>query len=212
MELNKTEIMKIIALIVFTPIILGTILNIPGGALTIGDENSWVGFFGNYSGGIIGGIVAFFIANSQVRQEQKARLKDKEEQEREMLKKREEQEKYIKNIIELFLLDEIVSNFRTLAKQKSYLEALERRSNGTNNPSYTFNVPLNSLEFDRVRFELIKYDNQDVKDVIEFYRICKIISYEPDTSKMSVDDAISILQVISKWNIKLNAKNGQPQS
>lgn len=204
--------MKIIALIVFTPIILGLILNIPGGKWTIGDESSWVGFFGNYSGGIIGGIVAFFIANSQVRQEQKARLKDKEDQERETLQKREEQEKYIKNIIELFLLDEIVANFRTLAKQKSYLEALERRANSKDNQSYTFNVPLNSLEFDRVRFELIKYDNQDVKEVIEFYRICKIISYEPDTSKMSVDDAKSILEVISKWNTKLNPKSDQPKS
>ncbi|MEH7114578.1 hypothetical protein V7124_19760 [Neobacillus niacini] len=208
MELKKIEVLKIIAMIVFTPILLGVILNIPGGALTIGDENAWVGFFGNYSGGIIGGMVAFFIANSQVKQEQKARLKDKDDQEREKNKKHEDQEKYIKNIIDLFLLDEIVSNFRTLAKEKSYLEALERRANGTIDPSYSFNVPLNFEEFDRVRFELIKYNNQDVKDVIEFYRICKIIKYEPATSKMSTDDAKSIIQVISKWNTKLNAKNG----
>lgn len=208
MELNKTEIMKIVALIVFTPIFLGLILNIPGGVLTIGDESSWVGFFGNYSGGIIGGIVAFFIANSQVKQEQKARLKDKADQVKEDNQKREEQEKYINNIIELFLLDEIVSNYRKLAKEKSYLEALERRSNGTINPSYSFNIPLNFEEFDRVRFELIKYNNQIVKDVIEFYRVCKIISYEPETSKMSVDEAKSIIQVISKWNSKLNQKNG----
>ncbi|WP_337017081.1 hypothetical protein [Oceanobacillus massiliensis] len=208
MDLDKKEKIIILAIIAFTPIALGIILNIPGGSLTIGDENAWVGFFGNYSGGIIGGFVAFYIAKSQVKQEQYARLKDKENQEQEKISKHEEQEKYIKNIIELFLLDEITSNFRTLAKEKSYLEALERRAKGTINPSYTFNVPLHFDEFDRVRFELIKYNNQDVKDVIEFYRICKIISYEPDTSKMSKDDAESIVNVISKWNTKLNKKNG----
>lgn len=148
MKLNKSEMMKITTLIVFTPILLGLILNIPGGALTIGDESSWVGFFGNYSGGIIGGIVAFFIANSQVRQEQMARLEDKEEQEREMHQKQEEQKRYIKNIIDLFLFDEIVSNFRSLAKEKSYLEALERRSNGTTNPSYSLHIHFKFEEFD----------------------------------------------------------------
>ncbi|KMY49587.1 hypothetical protein [Peribacillus loiseleuriae] len=45
-------------IIIVTPILLGLLLNIPGGKLTIGDEGSWVGFFCNYSSGIIGGIVA----------------------------------------------------------------------------------------------------------------------------------------------------------
>lgn len=206
MHFSCKQITAIVSIVVLTPIILGLILNIPGGSLTIGDENAWVGFFGNYSGGIIGGIVAFIIANSQVKHEQNSRLQDKTNQEKEENKKREEQEKYIKNVIDLFLLDEITSNFRTLIKEKSYIEALERTGNGITNPSFSFRVPLNFEEFDRVRFELIKYNHQNVKDVIEFYRICKIISYEPESSKMSAEDAKSIINVLTKWNNKLNPK------
>lgn len=51
---------------VITPIIIGFVLDIPTGYLTIGDENSWVGFFGSYTGGIIGGIVALIISSSQL--------------------------------------------------------------------------------------------------------------------------------------------------
>lgn len=34
-----------------------------------GSADSWLGFLANYSGGIIGGIVAYYIANSQIKQE-----------------------------------------------------------------------------------------------------------------------------------------------
>ncbi|WP_306008314.1 hypothetical protein [Bacillus sp. MMSF_3353] len=74
---NSKEIGIILAVAVFTPIILGLVLNIPTGHLTIGDENSWVGFFGSYTGGIIGGIVALIIASSQVINDRK---KNKESQ------------------------------------------------------------------------------------------------------------------------------------
>src|SRR5690625_297551 len=48
------------------PIILGQVLRVPLGYLTIGEEGDWVSFFGNYSGGIIGGIVAFLVARNQI--------------------------------------------------------------------------------------------------------------------------------------------------
>lgn len=63
---NWKKILIIVVIAVLTPIILGLVLNIPTGHLTIGDENSWVGFFGSYTGGIIGGVVALIIASSQV--------------------------------------------------------------------------------------------------------------------------------------------------
>ena len=66
--MNKIYVLLIIT-VISTPIILGLLLNIPTGFLTIGDESSWVGFFGNYSGGIIGGIVAFVVANHQVKRQ-----------------------------------------------------------------------------------------------------------------------------------------------
>ncbi|MEG7924871.1 hypothetical protein J0801_12600 [Bacillus cereus] len=72
---NRKKFIIGFVVVVFTPIILGVILNIPTGHLTIGDENSWVGFFGSYTGGIIGGIVAFIIASSQlINERQKFKL------------------------------------------------------------------------------------------------------------------------------------------
>lgn len=58
-------------LALITPIILGQLLRFPLGHWTIGNEESWVGFFGNYSGGIIGGIVAFIVARFQIKQQNK---------------------------------------------------------------------------------------------------------------------------------------------
>ena len=62
---NWKKIIIILAIVVITPIIIGLVLNIPTGNLTIGDESSWVCFFGSYTGGIIGGIVALIISSSQ---------------------------------------------------------------------------------------------------------------------------------------------------
>ncbi|MGD6967704.1 hypothetical protein ACQCVP_14850 [Rossellomorea vietnamensis] len=58
----------ILVVISVVPIILGQLLRIPTGGFTIGDESAWFGFFGNYSGGIIGGIVAYIIATNESRQ------------------------------------------------------------------------------------------------------------------------------------------------
>ncbi|HGH1669877.1 TPA: hypothetical protein ACJHMI_001342 [Bacillus cereus] len=69
------KIFIVFTIAVITPIIIGLVLNIPTGYLTIGDENSWVSFYGSYTGGIIGGIVALIIASSQlINERQKSKL------------------------------------------------------------------------------------------------------------------------------------------
>lgn len=74
MKGTKNHIIKyksayIILAIFVTPIILGQILRIQALDWTIGNEESWVGFFGNYGGGIIGGIVAYIVANTQIKKQ-----------------------------------------------------------------------------------------------------------------------------------------------
>lgn len=63
------EYKLIIFIVIVTPIIVSQIIRIPLGHWTIGDDKSWVGFIGNYSGGVLGGIVAFFAARFQIKKQ-----------------------------------------------------------------------------------------------------------------------------------------------
>lgn len=204
MYFTGKQLISIISVIIFTPILLGIILNIPGGSLTIGDENAWVGFFGNYSGGIIGGIVAFLIANSQMKYEKKQRIQEKEAQDELNRNKLIEKEKYIKNIIALYLMKEMKSNFDIIAKEISFLDAVKIRANQKATRDIQWKSLLNFKEFEAVKFELIKYDNLEVREVIEFYKTCKVLSYNPKACDLTIDDANSIINLINKWSTKVN--------
>ncbi|RPK29970.1 hypothetical protein [Paenibacillus xylanexedens] len=65
MKLNKNYFL-VSGLLIAAPIVISQIIKLPFGDLTIGDENSWVGFFGGYIGAITGAIVAFIVAKYQV--------------------------------------------------------------------------------------------------------------------------------------------------
>lgn len=65
MKFNKTYFL-VSGLLILAPIVISQIIKLPFGDLTIGDENSWVGFFGGYIGAITGAIVAFIVAKYQV--------------------------------------------------------------------------------------------------------------------------------------------------
>lgn len=65
MKLNKKYIL-VAVLLIAAPMILSQLIRLPFGFLTIGDENSWVGFFGGYIGAITGAVVAFIVARYQI--------------------------------------------------------------------------------------------------------------------------------------------------
>ncbi|ADU31293.1 hypothetical protein [Evansella cellulosilytica] len=95
--MNFTAKIILIALaIIFTSIILDQVLRVPTGRYTLGDEAARVGFFGNYSGGIIGGIVAYLIANKENKQTKQQVMLEKEENQRKV-------EELLFDIINLFL-------------------------------------------------------------------------------------------------------------
>jgi hypothetical protein len=66
-KLDKSTKWKIIAWAFFAPIGINILMFIPSFGASIGEPLDWLGFFGNYSGGIIGGIVAYIIASSQIK-------------------------------------------------------------------------------------------------------------------------------------------------
>lgn len=56
-------------LIFVAPTIISQIIRAPLGHWTIGGEDAWIGFLGNYSGGVLGGIVAFLVASDQIKKQ-----------------------------------------------------------------------------------------------------------------------------------------------
>ncbi|MEC1714745.1 hypothetical protein [Schinkia azotoformans] len=62
--------------VLVTPIILSQIIRLPFGYLTIGNEDSWVSFFGSYLGGVLGGLVAFGVAWLQINNLRKETLEN----------------------------------------------------------------------------------------------------------------------------------------
>lgn len=118
MKINKkTFWVLIIPIVVVSPMILSAILNIPTGKYAIGDESSWVGFFGNYSGGIIGGIIAFIIARGQI----------KENRDEIELSEREKSRSYI--ILEEFIapvkLENVITHNNSKILSNDYYEQIK---------------------------------------------------------------------------------------
>jgi hypothetical protein len=74
MRLDKKTVLKIVLWSVAAPILLNILVSIPS-RLTPFEGDTWLGFFGNYSGGIIGGIVAFIIASSQIKAQNEEQTK-----------------------------------------------------------------------------------------------------------------------------------------
>jgi hypothetical protein len=67
MKLDKKTKWIIAICSISAPIIINVLMAIPSFGFAVLDSEQWLGFFGNYSGGIIGGIVAYYIANGQIK-------------------------------------------------------------------------------------------------------------------------------------------------
>lgn len=63
---NKTKWL-IVVFSFLTPVVINILMAIPSFGLAVLDNDQWLGFFGNYSGGIIGGFVAYLIASGQIK-------------------------------------------------------------------------------------------------------------------------------------------------
>lgn len=181
---------------------MGVILNIPGGKYTIGDESSWVGFFGNYSGGIIGGIVAYLIATQQMKKEQQARMEDEREQIQKGEIEKKKTEKYINGLISIFLKEEIQENLATINKEESYLQGLQYRTDNERVAHHKFSPPLNFSEFTHVKYELLKHDTTEVRRVFQLYSIFNLLVTESNSNNFKSEKAIEILEILDEFRNK----------
>ncbi|NOU93951.1 hypothetical protein GC093_12085 [Paenibacillus sp. LMG 31456] len=77
MRLNNKTKRQIVFIAFCAPIVINILILMPSFGLAASAD--WLSFFGNYSGGIIGGIVAFIIANEQIKsQNEKTESYEKE--------------------------------------------------------------------------------------------------------------------------------------
>lgn len=64
--MSKNKIVILLIGCLLFPIILNFILGLPAGNRVISDENGWLGFWGNYSGSLITGIISFVVLYSTI--------------------------------------------------------------------------------------------------------------------------------------------------
>lgn len=75
--MNRNKILLIL-LVISVPVLINYLLMTWKAPGVVGDANSWLGFFANYSGGIIGGIVALYVARYQLQQQTLEQIKNEE--------------------------------------------------------------------------------------------------------------------------------------
>lgn len=78
--LTKREFLTIGAFVIVTPLVLNYILFTWRAPWVYGDGNVWLGFWGNYSGGFVGALVAMWIANRQASEQRKVLKQQIEDQ------------------------------------------------------------------------------------------------------------------------------------
>ena len=88
------------------------------------------------------------------------------------MKENKEKNRVAEAIVNNFLYHEIKTNFSFITKPE-YLDHFELDFPSTN---YLYGVPnMNFSEFDKVKYELLKYQSKDVKDALEIYEVFNIL-------------------------------------
>lgn len=102
-----------IALVTIVPFFVNILMIFPyPKKLSVGDVSAWVGFFGNYSGGILGGLVAFGVAKYQIENQEK--ITEKEKYNLQSNEKNIRRYNQLPALIKVkFLLEQIKSNLTT---------------------------------------------------------------------------------------------------
>lgn len=78
--LTWKEFFIVIICFVFTPVILNYVLFTWRAPLVYGDGDTWLGFWGNYSGAFVGALVALWIANRQINDSRDLELEKEQRQ------------------------------------------------------------------------------------------------------------------------------------
>ncbi|MBP0725948.1 hypothetical protein J5Y03_12275 [Bacillus sp. RG28] len=196
---NKSYL--IILIVILAPVIINFLIKIPDFGYLVGDSSTWVGFFGNYSGGIIGGIVAYIIANFQYK-------KEKETKEVELKKTKE----VIKYHIETLIYPEIKMNLNlfyekndTYGLSRSLKEMFDEFLDSlTYNYSTGKKMNFTIIEFKEFKTMVFSRSMFIEKEILEIYRVFKLLDGKDGIYQLSYLDAKFAKETFEKWEKKLN--------
>lgn len=102
-------------------------------------------------------------------------------------RKLNENMEYSEKIIKLFLIHEIKHNFeKALGGKKTFYERMSNETKPTQFGYDRENIRLD--EFNKVKYELIKYDNEIVHDIIELYYMFETLKGKRDINQFSQEE------------------------
>lgn len=197
--------------VLLVPIFINVLAWVPN-PIAIGGYETWVGFFGNYAGGIAAAFIALLIAKSQtdiaIKQLNHEREQLKQKRKEEELEK-EKQEKVFADVVLIYLYDEIQSNLDKI--NHSLFTSLEMRGENKKLDA-TYSIPefRNIFVYDvfnDLKYDIPKYDNSVVLDAIIPYKAFKLLEKYNEVNTMPVDISKFIFETISQWKIKLQSRN-----
>lgn len=171
---NKKSFIKVLyyfilnIAVVFFIYWMGVLSNSLKKATGIGSD-AWLNFFGAVMGAVIAIGGAQFINSLQ---------KDKKEKEKEKLSQL---------IVDNFLSYEIDKNLDKIRNRHILIETFEDERLPTY-PKASFDFEFITTEFDKIKYEIIKYDNNVVKNIFETYRMFYLLGKGNSYSELSKKD------------------------
>jgi uncharacterized membrane protein YgaE (UPF0421/DUF939 family) len=192
MQIDRNTFWKIVFWSVLGPVIVNILMFIPSFGLAATNTENWLGFFGNYSGGIVGGIVAYIIAKVQIDHEKEVRETEKREE-----------ENFASSLVEIFLYDELKRNLDKISD--NIINALKEQSEGNQKSEYRWGKKTFEYEvYNEIKFELIKYNNRTIRETINVYKRLKQFEEVQKINDLSKYDALKYYEEFNKWKNRLD--------
>ncbi|NRS14937.1 hypothetical protein HP398_00630 [Brevibacillus sp. HB1.4B] len=198
--------LKYWVVVLLVPIIINVLVAIPN-PLAIQVDSVWIGFFGNYAGGIVGAFVALLIARKQTEIALEQLKDEKRNRDEEKMKQQQLEEKQRKDtikIIHLFIYEEIKTNIEEL--NPTFLTALQEWSIGKLKNDHMINFEFDFTIYNENKYDLVRYDDPNIEEVVEVYRIFTMLEKYKKVNDISIDLASYFFDELTRWKESFNIK------
>ena len=140
----------------------------------------------------IGGFATIFSSNRTIKKQNEESIKKEEE--------------FAAAVVEKFLYDEINYNLLWIINNAKplYNALIERKGGGVVNPNYSFNSSeLRNDEYQKVKYDLVKYKTDEIKHIFNLYRYIDICQGGKSINELNAKDAdtfgLAIQELLKKF-------------